>query len=219
MSAFHTDAKIAQILDEAAECGVTALACPPDERWRKLWAKYTAGGGKLKIWISQCHGPADQMPAEIDRSIGAGAKAIFIQGHKVEDQFEKGTFDVVGDVDRPHPQARRARRHRRAPPGRAPGGAEAGLPERLLLPVHVQRRAKRGFLKGTTRRKAAEVIRERAREARHRLQDPRRRTASRRRRASSSPSRPSARRTASASAYTPRTPSTRFARTRLIRRC
>ncbi len=93
MSAFHTDAKIAQILDEAAECGVTALACPPDERWRKLWAKYTAGGGKLKIWISQCHGPADQMLAEIDRSVGAGAKAIFIQGARVEEQVGAGDYD------------------------------------------------------------------------------------------------------------------------------
>jgi hypothetical protein len=92
MRAFHTDERIAQILDEAAECGVTAVASPPDERWRKLWSKYTEGGGKLKTWISQCHGPADGMLAEIDRSVGAGARAIFIQGARVEDQFGIGEF-------------------------------------------------------------------------------------------------------------------------------
>jgi hypothetical protein len=93
MAAFHTDAKIAQILDEAAECGVTAVASPPDERWRKLWMKYAAGGGKLKIWISQCHGNADQMLSEIDRSVAAGTKAIFIQGARVEDQVGAGNYD------------------------------------------------------------------------------------------------------------------------------
>jgi hypothetical protein len=92
MRAFHTDERIAQILDEAAECGVTAVVSPPDERWRKLWAKYTDGGGKLKIWVSQCHGPADQMLAEIDRSVGAGAKAIFIQGARVEEQVGAGDY-------------------------------------------------------------------------------------------------------------------------------
>jgi hypothetical protein len=95
MRAFHTDAKIAEILDEAAECGVTAVASPPDERWRKLWTKYAAGGGRLKIWISQCHGNPDQMLSEIDRSVAAGAKAIFIQGARVEDQYGAGKIDTL----------------------------------------------------------------------------------------------------------------------------
>lgn len=93
MRAWHTDERIAQILDEAAACGVTAVVSPPDERWRKLWAKYTDGGGALKIWISQCHGPADKMLAEIDRSVGNGAGAIFIQGARVEEQVGAGDYD------------------------------------------------------------------------------------------------------------------------------
>jgi hypothetical protein len=95
MRRFHTDERIVQILDEAAECGLTALASPPDERWTKLWTRYSGSGGKLKIWISQCHGAPEQMLQEIDRSVKAGAKAIFIQGARVEEQFGKGNFDTL----------------------------------------------------------------------------------------------------------------------------
>ena len=91
----HTDERIIQILDEAASCGLTAVASPPDERWTKLWTRYTGGGGRLKIWISQCHGAPEQMIQEIDRSVKAGAKAIFIQGARVEEQFGKGRFDTL----------------------------------------------------------------------------------------------------------------------------
>jgi hypothetical protein len=95
MRRHHTDERIIEILEEAAECGVMAVASPPEERWRKLWTRYTAGGGRLKIWISQCHGAPEQMLAEIDRSAAAGAKAVFIQGLRVEEQFGKGRFDVL----------------------------------------------------------------------------------------------------------------------------
>lgn len=95
MRKHHTDERIIEILEEAAECGLTAVASPPDERWRKLWTRYAAGGGRLKIWISQCHGAPEQMISEIDRSIAAGAKAVFIQGARVEEQFAKGRFDVL----------------------------------------------------------------------------------------------------------------------------
>jgi hypothetical protein len=95
MRRFHTDERIMRILDEAASCGLTALASPPDERWRKLWARYKAEGGKLRIWISQCHGAPEQMLQEIDRSVEAGASAIFIQGLRVEEQFGKGRFDTL----------------------------------------------------------------------------------------------------------------------------
>jgi len=95
MKRHHTDERIIQILDEAAECGLTALASPPDERWIKLWARYLEKGGRLKIWISQCHGRPEQMFEEIDRSIKAGAKAIFIQGARVEEQFGRGNFNVL----------------------------------------------------------------------------------------------------------------------------
>jgi hypothetical protein len=95
MRRHHTDERIMQILDEAADCGLTALASPPDQRWVTIWARYLEKGGRLKIWISQCHGNPDQMHEEIDRSIKAGAKAIFIQGLRVEEQFGLGNFDVL----------------------------------------------------------------------------------------------------------------------------
>ncbi|MCJ7587781.1 MAG: hypothetical protein MUQ00_07775 [Candidatus Aminicenantes bacterium] len=95
MRRHHTDERIIQILDEAADCGLTAVASPPDERWRKLWTRYSESGGRLKIWISQCHGKSEQMLEEIDRSVTAGAKAIFIQGVRVEEQFGRGNFDIL----------------------------------------------------------------------------------------------------------------------------
>jgi hypothetical protein len=95
MRRHYTDERIVQILDEAAECGLTAVTSPPDERWVKLWTRYLENGGRLKIWISQCHGKPEQMFGEIDRSVKAGAKAIFIQGARVEEQFARGNFDVL----------------------------------------------------------------------------------------------------------------------------
>jgi hypothetical protein len=71
------------------------VTSPPDERWVKLWARYLEKGGRLKIWISQCHGQPEQMLGEIDRSVKAGAKAIFIQGARVEEQFGRGNFNVL----------------------------------------------------------------------------------------------------------------------------
>jgi hypothetical protein len=95
MKSYHTDERIAQILEEAAACGLTAVASPPDERWRNLWTRYKRNGGRLKIWISQCHGQPEQLTQEIDRSVAAGAQAIFIQGARVEEQFGPGNFDVL----------------------------------------------------------------------------------------------------------------------------
>ena len=95
MRRHHTDERIIQILDEAADCGLTAVASPPDERWRNLWVKYRGSGGRLKTWISQCHGNPEQMLSEIDRSVQAGADAVFIQGARVEEQFGKGNFEVL----------------------------------------------------------------------------------------------------------------------------
>jgi hypothetical protein len=95
MRRHHTDERIMQILDEAADCGLTALASPPDERWVNIWSRYLERGGRLKIWISQCHGNPDQMTEEIARSVKAGAAAIFIQGLRVEEQFGQGNFDVL----------------------------------------------------------------------------------------------------------------------------
>jgi len=95
MKRHYTDERIMQILDEAADCGLTALASPPDARWVDLWARYLEGGGRLKTWLSQCHGNPEQMNDEIDRSVRAGARAVFIQGARVEEQFGKGNFDIL----------------------------------------------------------------------------------------------------------------------------
>jgi len=95
MRRHYTDERIMQILDEAADCGLTALASPPDARWVNLWTSYRENGGRLKNWISQCHGNPEQMAEEIDRSVRAGAGAIFIQGARVEEQFGKGNFDIL----------------------------------------------------------------------------------------------------------------------------
>ncbi|MCK7461618.1 MAG: hypothetical protein MZU84_05935 [Sphingobacterium sp.] len=53
----------------------------------------------------QCHGSPGQMLSEIDRSVEAGAKAVFIQGARVEEQFGKGRFDTLRDLDRAHPES------------------------------------------------------------------------------------------------------------------
>jgi hypothetical protein len=95
MRSFYTDERIARVLDEAADCGLNAIVSPPDARWIGIWARYREARGRLPLWISQCHGRPEQMPAEIDRSIKAGAQAIFIQGVRVEEQFAKGNFDTL----------------------------------------------------------------------------------------------------------------------------
>jgi hypothetical protein len=95
MKEYHTDERIIQICDEAARCGLTTIASPPDQRWVDLWAKYRAGGGKLSVWVAQCHGEGAMMPEEIDRAIKGGAKAVFIQGHRVEQQFSWNKIDVL----------------------------------------------------------------------------------------------------------------------------
>jgi hypothetical protein len=94
MREFHTDERIVAILDEAAACGVTAVASPPEPRWIELWTKYKKEGGKLAHWISQCHLDPGKIPGEIERS-GGIASAMFIQGHRVEQQFDAGKWDVL----------------------------------------------------------------------------------------------------------------------------
>lgn len=97
MKKYHTDERIIAILDEAAECGITAIASPPDKRWRDLYKKYLDGGGKLRIWIAQPHGSPDQMKDEISAAADAGAQAAFIQGARVEEQFGQKKLDVLLD--------------------------------------------------------------------------------------------------------------------------
>ena len=95
MKAYYTDDRIMATLEEAAENGITAVAGPPDEWWTSMYKRYLDGGGKLRTWIAQPHKHPPEILDEMKYAVDSGAKAIFIQGHKVEDQFEKGTFDAV----------------------------------------------------------------------------------------------------------------------------
>jgi hypothetical protein len=84
-----------EVMDEAAELGVTTVACPPDARWIKIYDAYRAKKGKLKVWLAQAHGNPANMKEEITRAADAGADGVFIQGHRVEDQYAEGKFDLV----------------------------------------------------------------------------------------------------------------------------
>ncbi len=95
MQEYYTDQRIIDVLDQAAALGVTAVAAPPSPEWIRIFTRYREQGGKLSTWIAQPHGSPKKMKEEIDSCAKGGAKAVFIQGHRVEEQFEKNTFDVV----------------------------------------------------------------------------------------------------------------------------
>jgi hypothetical protein len=95
MKEYYTDERIIDVLNDAAALGVTAVAAPPSPEWIRLFHKYLDQGGKLTTWIAQPHGSPKKMKEEIDSCAKGGAKAVFIQGHRVEEQFEKKTFDTV----------------------------------------------------------------------------------------------------------------------------
>ena len=95
MKAYYTDERIMAVLDEAASLGVTAVAAPPYERWIKLFAAYRKKGGKLAAWIAQPDAKPESMPQAISASIYGGAAAVFVQGARADQQFEKGGFDVL----------------------------------------------------------------------------------------------------------------------------
>ncbi len=95
MTEYFTDERIMAVMDEAAGYGVTTVTCPPDERWRDLWEKYRSNGGKLKVWVAQCHGDPRKMKEEITVAVKAGCQGVFIQGHRVEDAFLRKQYDMV----------------------------------------------------------------------------------------------------------------------------
>jgi hypothetical protein len=95
MKEYYTDERIVAVLDQAAALGVTAVAGPPFPEWIRLFNKYVQGGSKLKTWIAQPHGSPKSMKKEIETCAKGGAKALFIQGHKVEEQFDNSAYDVV----------------------------------------------------------------------------------------------------------------------------
>ncbi len=94
MEEYYTDERILGVLDQAASLGITAVAAPPSRRWLDVYGKYIRSGGKL-TWIAQPHGSAKGMKKEIATCAKGGAKACFIQGHRVEEQFDQKAFDVV----------------------------------------------------------------------------------------------------------------------------
>lgn len=95
MAAYYTDEKIVEVMEEAGRLGVTTVVASPEERWRKLWRRYRDEGGRLTRWIAQCHRKAEDIPTEIREAHDAGCSALFIQGHRVEGQFEGNTFGLV----------------------------------------------------------------------------------------------------------------------------
>lgn len=98
MKRYHTGERIKMVLDQAADCGITAVAAPPYESWIKLFQEYLKSGGKLRIWIAQPDPPPDQMKEAIAAAAKGGAKAIFIQGARVDEQFESpNRLKLVGE--------------------------------------------------------------------------------------------------------------------------
>ena len=95
MTDFYTDAKIMAVLDTAADQGITAVWTPCLANWVRLWNKYQEKGGKLKIWIGQPDPEPAQMKAHITTAARNGAKAICIQGIRVDEQMTTGRFAVV----------------------------------------------------------------------------------------------------------------------------
>lgn len=95
MKAYYSDDRIMAALDEAAAHGITAVAVSPLKRWIDLYKRYLDRGGKLRTWLSQPDGPPEGIKDEIALSVKAGAQAVFVQGHRVEEQFEAGKFDVL----------------------------------------------------------------------------------------------------------------------------
>lgn len=97
MKEYYTEERIMAVMNEAAEYGITAVWTPHYDHWIKLWNRYQENDGKLRIWIGQPDPPAEQMKDAITACAKNGAKAICIQGERVDEQFQAGKFDVVRD--------------------------------------------------------------------------------------------------------------------------
>lgn len=97
MTEYYTEERIMAVMDEAADHGITAVWTPHYEHWIELWNRYQENGGRLRIWIGQPDPPAEHMKDAITACAKNGAKAICIQGERVDEQFRAGGFDVVRD--------------------------------------------------------------------------------------------------------------------------
>ena len=95
MKAYYTDERIMETLDQAAALGITAVAAPPYERWIRLFGRYVDKGGKLRTWIAQPDSDPRQMRRVIAAAAKGGAKAVFIQGARADEQFARGGFQTL----------------------------------------------------------------------------------------------------------------------------
>lgn len=93
MTEYYTDERVMAVLDAAADHGITAVWTPCYDHWMRLWNQYQERGGKLKTWIAQ----PDQMPMEkdLEAAFKNGAKAVCIQGMRIDDQVQAGRWEVV----------------------------------------------------------------------------------------------------------------------------
>ena len=93
MKQWYTKERVMAVLDQAAEHGITAVWTPCYENWVEIWNEYRGKGGKLKIWIGQ----PDRLPMEkeIEIAVKNGAKAVAIQGIRIDEKVSEGKWDVV----------------------------------------------------------------------------------------------------------------------------
>lgn len=95
MTTYYTDDQIMAVLDAAADQGLTAVWTPCLDQWVRLWNKYQERGGRLKTWIGQPDPEPAQMTQHIRTAAKNGAKAICIQGIRVDEQMQAGRFEVL----------------------------------------------------------------------------------------------------------------------------
>lgn len=95
MKAYYTPRRIMAVMDEAAEHGITAVWTPPYPHWIRLWNEYRDRGGKLRIWIGQPDPEPSLMKQHITAAAENGARAICIQGERIDAEFRAGRWDVL----------------------------------------------------------------------------------------------------------------------------
>ncbi|MGC8668812.1 MAG: hypothetical protein ACP5VE_11935 [Chthonomonadales bacterium] len=96
MRTYFNDERITALLDEAAGAGITAVVAPVYPRWMDLWKRYRDQGGRLRTWIAQPDVAPDAMVDCISQAVKAGAQAVWVQGHRVENTFaEPNGLDTI----------------------------------------------------------------------------------------------------------------------------
>jgi hypothetical protein len=93
MKSYFTKERIMAVLDDAAEHGITAVWTPCYDEWVRVWNEYREKGGKLKTWIGQ----PDRLPMEkeISTAVKNGAKAVCIQGIRIDEQVSAGKWETI----------------------------------------------------------------------------------------------------------------------------